>query len=96
MRGEDIDTRNNQHIVGTAINFIHLDQCSSTGTLFAAQARDVLGAIADHGHGTALQRRKNELAFFAHGQGFQGDRIDDLGQKVVFIDMQSILNFTIE
>ena len=55
------------------------------------QTGDVFGAIADHRHCAPLQRGKYQFSFFALWQGFQRLRVYDFRQKMIFIDVKTIL-----
>ena len=54
LRGENIDTADDQHVVGPTGYFVHFDQGSPAGTGLTPQACNIFGSIADHGHCPSL------------------------------------------
>ena len=52
-------------------------------------ARDVVRPVADNRHRLARQRREDDLAVFAVGDKLASRRVDDLGDVLVFKDMET-------
>ena len=83
LGGEHVYTADDEHVVGTAGNLVHLDRGPSTGARLSPESRDVPGSIPDQGKRLLLKRCEDELSVFvegAHGVFDQG--------LVVFVDVE--------
>ena len=87
---KDVDAAHNHHVVGASGNSFH---ASHRARGARQQSGEIARAIADHRHCLLAEGGENELTQRAIGQDLAAYRIDDLGIKVVFPDMQTILAF---
>lgn len=93
---EYVDAADDQHVIGSAGKFVHLEKCSAAGTGLAAKAGNVLGPVSQHGHGPALQGGKDQFPFFTHGQRLKGHRVHNFRQKMIFVDVHAVLSFAVK
>ncbi len=64
---------------------------SATGAGGVTDAGDIAGAVTDQRYALLGNGGNDQLTLFAFSNRFAGLRIDDLGNEVVFPDMQTML-----
>src|SRR5690554_1420112 len=91
LRRKQIYPTNNQHIVAAPRTLVHPDQSTSTGTFLKIQARQIARPVTNNGQALLGNGRKNQLAQLPLGQNLQSLRINNLRNKMVFINVQTTL-----
>ena len=89
LRREDVDALDDQHVVAAASRLAHLDVRAPAGAFFAAQHADIARAVAQQREGLLCDGREDQLALHALRQDLTGVGIDDLGDKMVLIDVHA-------
>ena len=79
----------NQHVVGAGFDAVHHADGATALAALGVEAREVAGAVADHGRAEAVERREDELALFAVRQGVERFGVDDLGIVMVLEDVEA-------
>ena len=87
---EDIDPLDDQHIIGASHDPAHPSKRPPAGTGPRQEAGQVAGPVADDREGLFGQRGDDQFTNLARCYRFKGLRIEDLDQKVVFVDMQAV------
>ena len=87
LRGENVDTADNKHVVAAADDAGHADVGSAAGARLADERREVLGSVTQQGHACFGERGEDQLSGRPAGQGLQGLGVDDLGIEVVLRDV---------
>ena len=88
----EVDAFDDEHIVRAAGDTVDTEGGAAAGAFFTRDdACDVVGAVADDGHGFARKRSEDHLAIFAVGQDFACDGVNDFGDILVFPDVESAM-----
>ncbi len=96
LRRKYVDATNNEHIVASAVGLGHADECTAAGTGSVVQASNIPGAVTDQGKGFLCHTGEDQFAVFTGRQGHAGFGIDDFGNEVIFVHMQSVLICTVK
>ena len=92
---EYIDTTDNEHIVTTAKNTIHTNQRTSTSTFVIMQGSKILGTVTQQRHTFFGQMGEYKFACLTGSSRFQGIRIDNFREVMVFVKVSTMLTFTL-
>jgi len=90
LGGEDVDAVDDDHVVDPPGDAAHPRQLPAAGTIAFHDSRDVARPVADEGEALLRDRREDELALLAGGQGLRGLRVDDLHDEVVLADVEAV------
>src|ERR1035438_3070689 len=85
---EDVHAADDEHVVGAARDAVEPAMGAPALARLGNDGGDVPGAIAEDGHGFALEGGQDQLAGLAFRQGFAGLGIDDLQDVVVLPEVQ--------
>ncbi len=96
LDGEDVDTLEDDHVVAAAFHAVQPDVMTSAGTFAREDAGQVTGTIAQQRHGLALERGQHQFTDFSVRNGFEGVRIHNLHNVVVFPNVHAVLLGTFE
>ena len=92
----EVDALHDQHVIRPSRDAVDAERGPSARALLAREyARDVVRAVADDRHGLARKGREDDLAVFAVRNDLAGRRIDDLGDVLVFPDMQAAVGLAV-
>src|ERR1039457_855498 len=75
---EDVHAADDEHVVGAASDAVEAAMGAPALAWLGNDGSDVPGAVAEDGHGLALQGSQDKLASLAFRQGLAGSGIDDL------------------
>ena len=89
---EDVDPANDEHVIGTAGDLGHTHKRPTAGAWGVDQPGDVLCAIADDREGLLCQGGKDQFSLFTDRKRIKGVTVHDLGQEMVFKDVQAVLS----
>src|SRR5690554_622310 len=95
LRGEDVHTADDQHVVRAAEAFLHAYQRASAITFAVMQACQIACAVAQQRHRLLGYRGEDQLTQNAVRQHLQRIRVDDLRDEVIFEDVVAALAFTL-
>ena len=93
---EDVDALEDDHVVAAALHAIQPDVMTATGAFSGQDAGQVTGTIAQQRHGLALERGQHQFTDFSVRNGFEGVRIHNLHNVVVFPNVHAVLLGTFE
>ena len=91
LAGEHVHAADDEHVVGASMQAINATMRASASAFARNDARDVARAIAHHGRSFAVNRGNHKLAPFAIRQNLTGSGVDDLGDEVIFRQVQARL-----
>ena len=89
-RRKHVDTAHDEHVVNATGEPIDARGRPAARARLAPHAREVARPVAQDRHRFARERRDRKFATLAIGERFVRVRIENLGQKMVFLEMQTV------
>lgn len=80
LRGEHVDTTDNQHVITTSQDAVHTNQCTSAGALIVVQGGEVLGTVAQQRHPLFGKVSEHQFAGLTRSNRLEGLRVYNLGK----------------
>ena len=96
LNWEDVDTTEDNHIVGTSTHAVDTDVVAAAGTGASQDTGKVACTVPDQRHGFATDRCENEFSNLAIGNRLQRLGIHNLDDIVVLPEVQAILLLAFE
>ena len=96
LRREYVDAADDEHVVAAAHDTVHAHQRTPARTFLIVQRRQVVRPVAQQRHRLLGQVRETQFAHLALRQRFPRRRVHNLRIIIVFVQVQTVLAFTLE